>query len=409
MESHMESGPEKEEREVDEKEHKKMPHHLKRENSQVLLRFREFYARCLEPGADGNFIYDQCSLLLKWLSDYPKNVAVGKDDIKANLKPAFLKDICADLHYSYYDQLQTFPLRWQLMLEIFTKLSVNPVLLKGLLHSIPVLEQEIRTDKEYNEFEGTIIGVGLKGWHMVNFDILDEYTHAFHISHCQNQQHLKRIEDLIYSFLERQELKQAVMAVKAFNLYLRFDCKALLKRLVSKEMVELAVKFIGNCKDKAHFLVGALNPIKHNTTIKDLLKKFQEINPYDFPEIIKSQTYSAMRWYVKDQGWMLSEEQVMNDKTRHPNPNGRGHVPVEAGQRGSLLSPKKRHHELLKGPQLPLQEHEGTEEGGQPAVPEGRVRTDRSVHRPEQENGRVCAAQRFQHQRERRGVRLQGR
>ena len=195
MECQMESDHEKDERE--EKERKKMPDHLKKENSKVLHRFREFYTKCLEPKADGNYIYDECTLLLKWLSDYPKNVPVGKDDIKANLKPAFLKDICADLHCRRYDELQTFPLRWQLMLEIFTKLSVNPVLLKGLLHSIPILEQEIRTDKEYNDFESTLIQCGMKGWHMINFDILDEYTHAYHISNCNNQIHLQKIEELI--------------------------------------------------------------------------------------------------------------------------------------------------------------------------------------------------------------------
>lgn len=283
------------------------------EESQVLPRIERFYedflvkVNCIEAGRT------KIQELKAWLDEYANNVKGGKTDIKRNLTPPCLKEVFSTANSKHQDNWKDFPKLWQLMVELLNEANVNSVVIISLFQLIETFQAERREEnqEEHRVLVGLLADQAKTGWKRVNIEQMEKYAKAFCTAHPSDQTQIAEIRKRINEYFKEQNLKHAALLIMAFNQHASYDIEELIVNLLHKDLIDEAMKLVGESEHKAKTFIFALNANKYAKKARELIKKFK-LDPYQFKHIVYAEAYLALRSSVKRLGWQVTEERMLS-------------------------------------------------------------------------------------------------
>lgn len=277
--------------------------------SQLLNKLKEFYEEYIVSPISKQTTQKSVLELKGWLDKYASNVKGGKTDIKFNMRPPKIKEICNNIHLHYQANWKIFPQKWQLLLEVMGLNQVHPVLLVSVFQSINDFKAVMKSSDEYTDLIKLLRGLGGQGWWVISIDNIQRYATAFEVTQLPTEEDKKLVHSEIDRLISKQVYPDAAVMIQAFNMYKDFNCDNLTRVLAAKDYVEEAIRFLGDDPSLARIAIKAMNANKHASKARELIRKFN-FDPNDFEHIVRAQTFLAVRSLVKRLGWMLSEEIV---------------------------------------------------------------------------------------------------
>lgn len=311
-------GEEKEVKEINEKDHKKSHHKDEEEevapkHSKLRDEIFDLYDWFMSGDRTVRDTEGEVARLKAWIEDYSNNTKGGKSDIKFNMKPIVVRDTAVSVNLKYQKNWRQYPEKWQMFLEALDKLQIHPVAILGIFQAIEEFKIYLEKDKtELAELLQRLRTVGSKGWWGISIEYIEKYVLVFNVGELTSKEDVNRVCGEIDRLLSRQNPKHAAIMILAFNMMKYYDGKSIIKQLLGLDLVDEAVRFVGNDEQLARFFLLNINPNKHASKGREVIKKFN-FDPYDFKGIVRAQSFLAIRSLVKRLNWMLAEDILQLD------------------------------------------------------------------------------------------------
>lgn len=277
--------------------------------SQLLNKLREFYDDYITGPISKQDTQKLVVSLKNWLEHYGNKIKGGKIDIKFNLKPPKIREVCGDFHLKYQNNWRIFPQKWQLLLEVMGANQVHPVLIISLIQSIIDFKSTMSTTQDYGIFVNMLKSIGGQGWWVISIDNISKYAAAFEVTTLPTAEDKKLVCNEIDRLIGQQLYPDAAVMIRTFNMDKEFNCKNIARMLSARDFIDEVIRFAADNAELARIAVMEMNANKHASKARELIRKFN-FDPMDFEHIVKAQTFLAVRSLVKRLGWMIAEESV---------------------------------------------------------------------------------------------------
>ena len=281
--------------------------------SQFNKKIEEFYEDFITNVHSVELAKQRVEELRDWFENYSNNVKGGKTDVKVNLTPAKIKEICNSIHQKHVNEWKQFPAKWQLMIELFLKNNIHVVICLALYQAIDYVKTSFKEQKpKYDELVSSLQQHGGKGWWHVSIDQVEKYAGAFCVTHPSDPEDLKLVRSEINRLLKEQNYKHASVMIHSFNQHLHYDVEDIIMNLASRDYIDEVFRLIAEDESRAKTAIFSMDANKHASRARELIKKFK-LDPYQFKHIIKAQAFLAIRSMFKRLGWKITEEKMIYD------------------------------------------------------------------------------------------------
>jgi uncharacterized protein with PIN domain len=306
--------------------------------SELKKRIHHFYDKYIgaNPAMSKAQTENEVGNLRDWLNQYATNVKGGKTDIKFNMKPPVLRQVCFDTHAKFFNSWRSFPQKWQLLLEVLEKFQIHTVLIITVFQSIEMFKEYLSGEggKEVDELKKMLHDIGGQGWWCMPISFIEKYVSTFNVVPLSRKEDANLVQSEIKRLMSQKNDSDAAVMIQAFDLYSSFDCEQLVERLArlanadnqkknqqskgesgkneGMGMVDRAIEFVKNNATLGRILINSLYANAYSSQARVLIKKF-DFDPYDFPHVIDAQRFLAIRSLVKRLGWMIAEEVVSSE------------------------------------------------------------------------------------------------
>jgi len=208
------------------------------------------------------------------------------------------------------EDYEYLPIKLGYFVEANLKLESNPTSNIGLYKAIPIIKEDIKSDKsrmgEYRPFLRALTEAGLSMWQKIPMGEIGYFPQAFNMTELTVEQ-AQPILDTIHQLLLEQNYKHASQMIEAFCLRHHFKCDEIVAILAAQGCVDKALSLASNDPHLCGVLVKCLNVQKYSKEMSKLIIT-ANLNPNDFPELISHQRYAALRSFVSRHDWMKGEE-----------------------------------------------------------------------------------------------------
>ena len=249
--------------------------------------------------------------LRTWIEDYFANVKGGKSDIKCNMRPLVVKEICENINLKYQKDWDKYAQKWQVLLETLERREIHPVVAIGFFLAIDSFKLYFNKNQNYQKLVDKMKHIGARGWWGVSIENIERYVSSFEVGKLTAPEDIAFVCKEIDRLISRQNAKAATTMILAFDMMHKYNPRELITQLIKQDYSDEAAKIIGKDVDLARHYVNELNPNKDSSKAREIIKRFN-FNPYDFKHVVRSQSFLAIRSLVKRLDWMRAEEIVQS-------------------------------------------------------------------------------------------------